>query len=189
MTTETKETKKLFEPSSTEELLRGWLLHSHKGRQRHDRAARPLDGERLWLGAIATVFSAVVGTSVFAAFKEGSLDELKVIIATISILSAILTGLSTFLNLSERSEKHRSAGVRYKAVIRELERRLEGIGNSTIKSSVLDEIQKRLDELEENSPIVPERIFLLVDNDWNTRGVEIIKKATDFYKPKGSLPG
>ncbi len=184
MATKSPETKKIFEPDSTEELLRGWLLHSHKGRQRHDRAARRLDRERLWLGAIAAGFAAVVGASVFTILEKESSDSLKVIIAAISILSAILSGLSTFLNLSERAEKHRSAGVRYKAMIRELERRLSaGTGSSTIAPSLLEEIQKRLDELEENAPIVPEKIFLLVDKDWNTHRVETITKAADFYNP------
>jgi hypothetical protein len=63
-------------------------------------------------------------------------------------------------------------------MIRELERRLsEGTDNSTIAPSMLDEIKKRLDELEESAPIVPEQIFLLVDKDWNSHGVEKITKA------------
>ena len=86
--------------------------------------------------------------------------------------------------MAERSDKYRSAGVQYKAMIRELERRLsEGISNSTITPSVLDEIQKRLDELEESAPIVPEQIFLLVDKDWNLHRVEKISKAGDLYNP------
>ena len=38
--------KKLFEPANREELLRGWLLHAHKGRGRHDFAARRNDTYR-----------------------------------------------------------------------------------------------------------------------------------------------
>ena len=185
MDTNSPKTKKIFEPGDTEELLRGWLFHSHKGRQRHDRAARRLDRERLWLGAFATVFAAVVGASVFTTLEKEASDGFKVIIATISIASAILSGLSAFLNLAERAEKHRSAGVRYKAMIRELELRLsEMAGTVPVPPSVL-EIQNRLDELEDNAPIVPERIFELVDEDWNTGRVETITKAADFYKPNG----
>jgi hypothetical protein len=188
MTGNFSETKKIFAPGSTEELLQGWLLHSHKGRQRHDRAARQLDRARIWLGAIATAFAVVVSTSVFAALEKDSSGIWKVVLPVISILSAILSGLSTFLNLAERAEKHRLAGVQYKAMIRELERRLsDGIIDSTITPSVLDEIQTRLDELEKNAPIVPERIFLLVDKDWNLHSVEKITKATDLYNP-GNQP-
>ena len=184
MTESSSQTKKIFEPDSAEELLRGWLLHSHKGRQRHDRAARRLDRARVWLGATATAFAVIVSTSIFAALEKDSSGVWKITLPVISLLSAILSGLSTFLNLAERSDKHRSAGVQYKAMIRELERRLsEGISNSTITPSVLDEIQKRLDELEESAPIVPEQIFLLVDKDWNLHRVEKISKAGDLYNP------
>lgn len=180
------QTKKIFEPESAEELLRGWLLHSHKGRQRHDRAARRLDTARFWLGAAATAFAVVVSTSVFADLRKclpGSWQPvLSVIIPVTSMLSAILTGLSTFLNLAERADKHRSAGVRYKAMIRELERRLsEEADNSIIASPLLDETQKRLDELEESAPIVPEQIFLFVDKEWDLHGVRTITKADDLY--------
>ena len=184
MTESSSQTKKIFEPDSAEELLRGWLLHFHKGRQRHDRAARRLARARVWLGATATEFAVIVSTSIFAALEKDSSGFWKIILPVISLLSAILSGLSTFLNLAERADKHRSAGVQYKAMIRELERRLsEGISNSTITPSVLDEIQKRLDELEESAPIVPEQIFLLVDKDWNLHRVEKISKAGDLYNP------
>lgn len=183
------QTKKIFEPESAEELLRGWLLHSHKGRQRHDRAARRLDTARVGLGAAATAFAVVVSTSVFADLGKclpGSWKPiLSVVIPVISLFSAILTGLSTFLNLAERTDKHRSAGVRYKAMIRELERRLsEEAGNSSITPPLIGEIQKRLDELEESAPIVPERIFLFVDKEWALHGVKTITKADDLYNSK-----
>jgi hypothetical protein len=182
MTETFSDIKKIFEPDSTEELLRGWLRHSHKGRQRHDRAARQLDRARVWLGSVATAFAVVVSTSVFAALEQNSSGTWKVVLPIISVLSAILSGLSTFLNLAERADKHRSAEVRYKAMIRELERRLsDGTGNSAITPPVLDEIQKRLDELEESAPIVPEQIFLLVDKDWNSHGVGKVTKADDLY--------
>jgi hypothetical protein len=178
------EAKKIFEPCNTEELLRGWLLHSHKGRQRHDRAARRLDKIRIFLGALATALTVIVSASIFNILEQNSTGGLKFGLILVSILAAILSGLSTFLNLAERADKHRSAGVQYKAIIRELERKLsEGTNNSTITPSVLDEMQKRFDELEESAPIVPEWFFLLVEEEWNLHGIEPVKKADDLYKP------
>ena len=184
MTTSATEAKKIFEPNNLQELLRGWLQHSYKGRQRHDRAARRLDRERLWLGASAAGLAALVGTSVFAALEKEAPLYWKVLLAMIGILSAVLSGLSTFLNLPERAEKHRTAGVRYKAMIRELERIISGeVNPALITAAAVTELQKRLDDLEENAPIVPERIYVLVDKDWNSHGVEVITKANDFYQP------
>src|SRR6202035_696654 len=97
--------------------------HAHKGRQRHDRAARRCARRMLWIGGSSAVLSALVGTSVFVALeKQTSHASIAVGIGLLSILSAILASLSTFLNLSERAEKHRTAGVSYKEVVRELER-------------------------------------------------------------------
>jgi hypothetical protein len=180
--------KEIFKPDGTEELLKGWLLHAHKGRQRHDLAARRCDQYRIWLGGLAAALSAIVGTSVFASFGKETSDITmhKVVVVIISLLSAILTSLSTFLNLSERAEKHRSAGVQYKEVIRELERILsasvDGLTNSDVS---LTRIQEQLDELEERAPVVAERIYDRVENEWQKVGITLVKKAGDLYHPKG----
>jgi hypothetical protein len=58
--------KRLFHPRTHEELLKGWMLHAHKGRDRHDEAARRLDRYHWTLGALSALFSAIVGTTLFA---------------------------------------------------------------------------------------------------------------------------
>lgn len=58
--------------------------------------------------------SAIVGTSIFAVWVTnlaGSSPWLQFGIITIAVSSAALTALSSFLNLAERTEKHRSVGV------------------------------------------------------------------------------
>jgi hypothetical protein len=181
--------KKIFEPADIGQMFLGWLLHAYKGRHRHDLAARRCDYTRLWLGSPAAVFSAIVGTSVFAALgnEAPSGIKYKLAVAAISIVSAILTGLSTFLNLSERAEKHRSAGVRYKEVIRELERVLAvGLtGLTQADPSLVVGIQKRLDDLEDSAPIVPERIYDRVEREWHKHGAAFIEKAAEIYQSKG----
>lgn len=182
LSTHSSYTKKVFEPKNPKELLRGWLIHSHKGRQRHDQAARQLEHRRNWLGAFAAVLAAVVGGSVFAALEQGASKEWKLTLAMISVLSAVLASLSTFLNLAERAEKHRTAGVQYKAIIRELER---GLADAKLAADpeAVEKLEKRLNELEENSPIVPLRLFKKVDDEWTERGMETITRAENFYRP------
>ena len=85
--------KKLFEPANREELLRGWLLHAHKGRDRHDLAARRNDTLRYWLGVPTVILSAVVGTSVFASLGAQVDTSLKIVIGLVSITSAVLASL------------------------------------------------------------------------------------------------
>jgi hypothetical protein len=180
-------TKKIVEPLDVEQLLRFWLIHGHKGRERHDRAARRCDRIRLWLGGCATVFSAMVGTSVFAALSQKPSDiRVQVSVASVAILSAILTGLGSYLNLSERAEKHRFAGVRYKEAIRELERILSvsvsSLGNADRSVTA---IQDRFDQLEESAPVVSERIYGQVEKDWKEQSVIFVDKADELYTKPG----
>ena len=184
--------KPIFEPESMEQLLRGWLLHAHKGRQRHDLAARRCDLTRRWLGGIATALSAVVGTSVFAAWEKnagGSNLVVQFAIITIALASAVFTALSSFLNLAERTEKHRAAGVHYKKMVRELERILSQPVNDLRRDHPeIVRLQQQLDELEESAPVVPEKFYVFVEQDWNEHGIKMIDKASDLYQLKGSTP-
>ena len=155
----------IFEPDNPNELLRGWLLHAHKGRDRHDLAARRCDQQRYLLGIPATIISAIVGTSVFAALQQTSSSAFtQVFIGILAIIAAILASLQSFLDLGARAERHRMAGVKYKAVIR----RLEQLGIGTISgmgldAPVLTEVRQSLDALEEEMPVVSPRIYDLVE--------------------------
>lgn len=180
-----KNSKKIFEPEDVEQLLQGWLFHSHKGRNRHDRAARRCDTRRVWIGGAATVLSAIVGTSIFVALqKQTTYAWVTVVVGLVAVLAAILTSLSAFLNLSERAEKHRSAGVGYKTIIRELERILSvsaaGMSN---KDPVVMAVQTRLDQLEEHAPVVPERLNEQIDDEWLDQGIQLVPTAAELYLP------
>ena len=62
--------QKLFDPDSPAELLLGWLVHAHKGRDRHDLAARVYERGRYMLGVPTLIASTIVGTSVFSALSS-----------------------------------------------------------------------------------------------------------------------
>jgi hypothetical protein len=176
--------KKIPEPGNTEELLRFWLLHAHKGRDRHDRAARHYDRIRNWLGGSATVLSAVVGTSVFTALSDKpSNTQIQISVGSIAVLSAILTGLGSYLNLAERVEKHRFAGIKYKEAVRELERLLSvSVVNLSNADSSVTQFRDRFDQLEESAPVVPERIYARIEEQWKTDSFVFVDKAEALYQ-------
>jgi hypothetical protein len=149
----------LFEPDDANELLRGWLLHAHKGRDRHDLAARQCDRRRYLIGIPATIVAAIVGTSTFAALQQSPDRTLQLVVGVLAIVSAILVSLQTFLDLGVRAERHRIAGVRYKVVIRQLEQL--GIGKVTtgLDAPALTELRQRLDTLEEEMPVVQPTVY------------------------------
>jgi hypothetical protein len=149
----------LFEPDDPNELLRGWLLHAHKGRDRHDLAARRCDQRRYLLGIPATIAAAIVGTSTFAALQACPDRLLQLVVGALAIIAAILTSLQTFLDLGARAERHRLAGVRYKAIIRQLEQLGIGTLKAGLDAPAVTELRERLDALEEEMPVVPPGIY------------------------------
>lgn len=154
----------IFEPDTTKELLRGWLLHAHKGRDRHDLAARRCDQHRYVLGIPATIASAIVGTGVFAALQESPSRSVQIVVGALAVLAAILTSVQAFLDLGARAERHRMAGVKYKGIIRRLEQL--GVGTITelgMEAPVVTELRESLDRLEEEMPVVPPVVFDAVE--------------------------
>lgn len=157
--------KKLFEFANREELLRGWLLHAHKGRDRHDLAARRNDTYRYWLGVPAVILATVVGTSVFASLEKTVDANFKIALGLASILSAVLASLQTFFDFGIRAESHRLAGAKHKAIIRELEQELtQPLKQLPEKDDFYDDLRTRLDALEAEAPVVPDGIYRHVDD-------------------------
>ena len=48
-------------------------------------------------------------------------------------------------------------------------------------------IQQQLDDLEERAPVVPEKLYAQVEDDWKNRGVKFVPKASDLYRSEGSV--
>src|ERR671937_406780 len=113
--------QKLFDPQSPPELLLGWLVHAHKGRDRHDLAARVYERGRYALGIPTLIATTIVGTSVFSTLSSPGSAPTRLWVGLFSLLAAVLAALQTFLDLPTRSERHRSIAVKYKAAIREPE--------------------------------------------------------------------
>ena len=165
--------KKLFEPANREELLRGWLLHAHKCRERQELAARRNETYRYWLGGPAIILSTIVGTSVFATLESQVDFWFKVVLGLVSMSSAVLASLQTFYNFAARAETHRVAAIRYKIIIRELQQLLTGSAKLLPdKSDFLDDLRQRLDDLELEAPVVAESIYGQIEELYNNVEIE-----------------
>jgi len=147
--------KRLLEPANREELLRGWLLHAHKGRDRHALAARGYERMRYALGVPAVALPAVVGTSIFASIGGSADTSVVLFVGLISIIAAVLTALQTFLDYPGRAARHHVAAAKYKANIHELEQMLVGpLDPKIVTDEWITDLRARLDTLEESSPVV-----------------------------------
>ena len=156
-----KQEKRIFHPHSQEELLKGWLVHCHKERDRHSEAARVYDQYNQWLGGSAAILSAIVATSVFASVSQDARNlTIGIIVGMLSVLATILAALTTFYKFAERAERHRATAAKHKVNIRELECILSGIDeNIEDFPTIRCEMQKKLDDLEVDSPVVSQRLY------------------------------
>lgn len=171
--------KLLLEPTNTVELLRGWLLHAHKGRDRHDVAARRYEARRTGLGVPTIVLTAAVGTSLFASLGREPAVWAQVLVGLLSVAAAALSALQTFFDYPGRAERHRLAGTKYKAIIRELEE-TRATRDSTPDREYLDRLRERLDALEQDTPVVAPRIFDAVERRY-AHGVKLVGEASALY--------
>src|SRR5262249_14050962 len=157
-------TRLLFDPGSHLELLRGWLIHAHKGRDRHDTAARIYERSKYLIGIPALIVSTIVGTSVFSTLAAETKSPVPLWVGLLSVAAAVLSALQPFLDFPARAERHRGAGVKYKSVIRSLEHSLANLaGGVAPTEEQIAQIQQRLDELEDSAPVIMPRIFSRVE--------------------------
>ncbi|MCG2787748.1 MAG: SLATT domain-containing protein [Anaerolineae bacterium] len=81
----------------------------------------------------------------------------------------MLASLQTFYNFSSHAERHRSAGVKYKAITRELEQALtQSTKQLPEKKDFLDDLRLRLDDIELEAPIVPKGIYRRIEERYAT---------------------
>jgi len=171
--------KLLFEPANGVELLRGWLLHAHKGRDRHDDAARRYDARWTAMGVPTIVLSAAVGTSVFASVGRAAAVWAQVLVGLLSVTAAVLSALQTFFDYPGRAERHRLAATKYKAVVREIEE--IRAAQSVPDHEYLDGLRQRLDALEQEMPVVPTGIHDAVERRY-AQGVKLVDEASALYR-------
>ena len=91
--------KAILEPAIPAERLRGWLLHAHKCRDRHDEAARSYDSVRYWLGVPTIVCSTIASASALASFSAQAGSAGGITAGIVSLIAAVLAALQTFLTI------------------------------------------------------------------------------------------
>lgn len=94
--------------------------------------------------------------------------------------AAVLAALQTFLDFGGRSDKHRTAGVKYKTAIRQLEqlcvRRSQG---EALSQDELNDLRTALDVLEDAAPVIMPRIYDRVEAKY--RDVKYVQEAIKLY--------
>ncbi|NMH26547.1 SLATT domain-containing protein [Flavobacterium silvaticum] len=121
--------------------------------------AKSLRKKHYALGVIAFIL-----VSGIASIKETSdvdkYEYLPGILYFLSVVSAILVGLQTFLNYGERAEKHREAGSNYSSIRREIEHIAKRSFSSAEQlEKCMRKMRYKMDSLAKSSPEVSDDIW------------------------------
>jgi hypothetical protein len=138
--------------------LRDWERRAAAAAEVHFQSAERLSRWNLFLGIPVVVLSAIVGTSVFATLTQDVSVGIRVAAGTVSVITAVLASVQTFLRFGARAEQHRVAAERWSAIRREIEKALAlSAAQAGDSKQVLDDVQARMDEAAEKAPPMPDR--------------------------------
>jgi len=156
----------------TADLLRHWRFRAHRVQHGHYQAGRRYDRFHLFLGLPAIVLSAFVGSAVFASLAAPTHGiPITLLVGFLSVSTAVLSGLQTFLKYSELADRHKMAGARFADIKHQIELIAVFQNNNQVPlESMLQEVEKHWEKVREESPNIPHKI-------WND-----IKKAMTLEK-------
>jgi hypothetical protein len=157
-----------------------WQALAETSQEAHYDSARHYMKKNNWMGVPATIFSAVVGGSVFASLDKGDIAFwMRIVLSVISVTAAMLSALQTFLHYGDLVERHHNAAAGYGAIHVEIEcTKFIPIEDRDDPKEVLNGLKNRMEALEKDSPPFPERIWAKYEGTF-----ESIKKniASDYY--------
>jgi len=130
----------------------------------HFLMAESAGSKNLKLGVFVTLFSTVVGTTIFAAMAEkDNVLWIQLVTGLMSLTAAVLAGFQTFFHFNENALINKTAATSYERVARRLDiflltylpatgHRAEGLAEY---KSIEDDLQK----VKESSPTVPNAVY------------------------------
>jgi hypothetical protein len=144
-------------------------------RSTHDAAAVSQDANyaiatrlgkyNIWFGVPVVALSTLVGTSVFATLQENVQTSLRILVGFVSVLTAVLASLQTFLRFQERGEKHRAAAEHWSQIRRETKQMLalhpDYLAERTDPKTYLDTLREKMDRVSAQSPEIGAREWTL----------------------------
>jgi hypothetical protein len=165
-----------------EALLEEWRLRAWAAQMAHYRVASRLRTYNVWLGLPVVVFSTAVGTSLFATLDTDQSTEVRIVVGTISVVAAILAGVQTFFNFSQRADKHVLAADWYASIRRKIEQevRIPRKHRGDAKK-FLDGVRKEMNTVGSQFPEIGDRL-------WNQVSGEFGLRYPGDERPAGPVP-
>lgn len=141
-------------------LLEQWHRGLRIVHKAHQRAAVRFDHNGRWLSVATVIASTMVGTSLFADANTSLSTGWKIGAGILSLVAALLSAVQGALKYNELSALHRAAAQRYGPLRREVEEVLAEVGaGGTLPRERLTELRKRWDDIDSDSPTVPQGLY------------------------------
>lgn len=135
--------------------IRGWLFSVTVLHRAHWDAARWYGQIHLGLGVGAAICSTIAGTSAMATVPALSPS----LTGALGLLAAVLVAVQTTLRAAELSASHKTAGVRYGRLRREIEAHLATAGLDSEDVSWMAAIRFRWGLADDEFPPVPSFVY------------------------------
>lgn len=142
------------------ETLEKWhtrIRASHKG---HYKNAARLSAQQHNLGIVVVVFTAIVGTSVFASLAmDNSNVWLKTLAGIVSILTVVFAALQTFLNYPAKQVTHLLAATQLSSLKKRIEEQITVGGTEDELKLFMHDIRTEWDAITHGAPLMSEGVY------------------------------
>jgi len=148
-----------------EQRIEFYRLRASRKARAHYLTAKRHERSNIALGVPGIIANTIVGTAIFATISQQPATSLQVMAGLLSVSAGVLAALQTFFKHSERAEKHRLAASNYSAIFRKLDLlnlRKNLKADPKPEKNLLSELEliiEQLNQLEKESPDIPDQIY------------------------------
>jgi hypothetical protein len=173
------------------QLLDQWHTGIRINHIAHSRAATRFERRGLIFGIVATACSAASGSALFSTIATNPAQPtsriLTVIAAFLSVATAVLAAMQTFLKYPELAALHKTAARKYGQLRRRFELQLASPpADKETMQKFTAELEEEWNSLDDESPNIPQDIFDSTKNELNTKlGDPVSRSQTSAGPQKG----
>jgi hypothetical protein len=114
----------------------------------------------LALGIPVVVFSAVVGTTVFATLSDAETSvTIKILLGSTSMLTAAIASLQTFLNYDSLAEKHLNAASKLSSLKKQIEANLILLTTEEELTAFIEQVRLDWTSITEEAPQITDKVW------------------------------
>lgn len=130
--------------NNTTDKLKRIKVDALYGKKKHFNAADRKERNHYKIGVPLIVINILTGSILFYVITDGATDWIKYIPLVLALISALLSGFQTYLNLQKKVEGHRRVGNKYLSIMKKCDRLQGYILDNAIN---IEELINRIEEI------------------------------------------